>query len=160
MEGTEAAKFVSKAKKESAKPQPKKNAKWKFEHEQFMNAIRAARGDSSAPSSGPSGGKGGAKGSAPAPAPSLIDPSLVQCPHCERRFNETAAERHIPFCKNTKGKPTRLAKGGGITASNARSKSENTPPPQQLQPQKTAPMKAPAPVSKAAGGLRSNNTRR
>jgi len=25
-----------------------------------------------------------------------IDPSLVQCPHCERRFNEKAADRHIP----------------------------------------------------------------
>jgi len=23
----------------------------------------------------------------------------VQCPYCQRRFNETAAQRHIPFCK-------------------------------------------------------------
>jgi len=23
----------------------------------------------------------------------------VQCEYCERRFNETAARRHIPFCK-------------------------------------------------------------
>lgn len=32
--------------------------------------------------------------------PSEPDPSFVQCPHCSRRFNEQAAERHIPKCKS------------------------------------------------------------
>lgn len=29
---------------------------------------------------------------------------LVPCPHCGRTFNETSAERHIPKCKDIKGK--------------------------------------------------------
>ena len=40
------------------------------------------------------------------------DPSLVPCPHCGRSFNEKAAERHIPRCKDQKAKPTRLKAGG------------------------------------------------
>lgn len=49
---------------------------------------------------------------------SVID--YIQCPYCQRRFNENAADRHINFCKeqaarisnkgkfstDTKGKPT------------------------------------------------------
>lgn len=27
-------------------------------------------------------------------------PDYIQCPYCMRRFNETAAQRHINFCKN------------------------------------------------------------
>ena len=30
------------------------------------------------------------------------DPDYVQCEHCNRRFNETAAERHIPICAASK----------------------------------------------------------
>jgi endogenous inhibitor of DNA gyrase (YacG/DUF329 family) len=26
------------------------------------------------------------------------DPSYKKCPHCERKFNEEAAERHFPVC--------------------------------------------------------------
>jgi hypothetical protein len=68
--------------KEGALPKPKK---WKQEHDQFIAALRAARG-----ASNPAGGDGFA-----APAAPTIDPSLVQCPHCERRFNATSAERRI-----------------------------------------------------------------
>ncbi len=29
----------------------------------------------------------------------LCSPDYVQCDYCGRRFNQTAAERHIPFCR-------------------------------------------------------------
>ena len=37
----------------------------------------------------------------------------VQCPHCSRRFNAQAAERHIPKCVDIKAKPNRLKGGSG-----------------------------------------------
>jgi len=45
--------------------------------------------------------------------PSPPDPSFVQCPHCGRRFNQNAAERHIPACANTVNKPKFLRGGTG-----------------------------------------------
>ena len=38
---------------------------------------------------------------APVPSyqPAEPNPDYVQCPYCKRRFQESAAERHIPFCK-------------------------------------------------------------
>mmetsp|Transcript_12300 Transcript_12300/g.28872 ORF Transcript_12300/g.28872 Transcript_12300/m.28872 type:complete len:95 (+) Transcript_12300:575-859(+) len=50
-------------------------------------------------------------GPMPEAIPSAPDPSLVQCPHCSRRFNETAAERHIPKCNEIKAKPKMLKAG-------------------------------------------------
>lgn len=41
--------------------------------------------------------KGGKLADLPPPPPSS-NPDYVQCPHCGRRFNETAAARHIPKC--------------------------------------------------------------
>uniref|UniRef100_A0A8D0F4G2 Zinc finger C2HC-type containing 1B n=1 Tax=Strix occidentalis caurina TaxID=311401 RepID=A0A8D0F4G2_STROC len=35
----------------------------------------------------------------PPPPPSSINPDYVQCPHCSRRFNEAAAQRHMKFCE-------------------------------------------------------------
>lgn len=32
------------------------------------------------------------------PPPKSDYSDYVQCPHCERRFNEGAADRHIPKC--------------------------------------------------------------
>ena len=45
--------------------------------------------------------------------PSGPDPSFVQCPHCTRHFNATAAARHIPACANTINKPKFLKAGTG-----------------------------------------------
>lgn len=50
-------------------------------------------------------------GPMPDAVPSAPDSSLVQCPHCARRFNEQAAERHIPKCNDIKAKPTALKAG-------------------------------------------------
>lgn len=39
---------------------------------------------------------GANKGGAAEP---VVDDDLVECPACGRKFNEIAAERHIPGCK-------------------------------------------------------------
>ena len=53
---------------------------WRSKHENLIATLKAARGQG------------------PAVAP-MIDPGYVECPYCARNFNEHAAERHIPFCK-------------------------------------------------------------
>eukprot|EP00924_Labyrinthula_sp_SR-Ha-C_P015752 snap_masked-scaffold_4-processed-gene-8.24-mRNA-1 protein AED:1.00 eAED:1.00 QI:0/-1/0/0/-1/1/1/0/299 len=49
-----------------------------------------------------------------------IEDSYVLCENCGRRFNELAAERHIPKCRDMKHKPKRLLKGSGNYAANRR----------------------------------------
>ena len=94
--------------------------KWKQQSNAFREAMRAARNVAMAQASG-----------APLPpaAPSAPDPSLIPCPHCGRRFNEKAAERHIPQCQNIRAKPTSLKRGtggaGGKTGSVATATSDN-----------------------------------
>ena len=39
---------------------------------------------------------------------------IVLGPHCNRKFNEIAAARHIPQCPNIKNKPKTLRKGTGL----------------------------------------------
>jgi len=41
----------------------------------------------------------------------------VQCPHCMRKFNANAAERHIPKCTSIQAKPKTLVRGArpGLT---------------------------------------------
>lgn len=80
----------------SAADSSKQQSKWRAQSEQFRQALRSAKETSEAIASG-----------APLPPPvmSAPDPSLIQCPHCQRRFNETAAERHIPKCLSMKTKP-------------------------------------------------------
>eukprot|EP01105_Mastigella_eilhardi_P011923 TRINITY_DN2743_c0_g1_i1.p1 TRINITY_DN2743_c0_g1~~TRINITY_DN2743_c0_g1_i1.p1 ORF type:complete len:276 (+),score=57.81 TRINITY_DN2743_c0_g1_i1:485-1312(+) len=77
---------AAEAKQHTKKEPPKRSMpKWKVEHESFLNAVRAANNS---------------RGGEIAP-----DPSLVLCPHCGRRFNESAAERHIPRCTSLGTKP-------------------------------------------------------
>ncbi len=83
------------------------NSKWAEESRAFRDAMRAAREVSKAQKTG-----------APLPPsiPSGPDPSLIPCPHCGRRFNAKAADRHIPQCQNIKAKPSRLLKNSGMGA--------------------------------------------
>ena len=81
-----------------------KKAKWKAESESFRQAMRAGKQVSQALATG---------GPMPEQVASAPDPSLVPCPNCGRSFNEKAAERHIPLCKNIRAKPTSLKRGTG-----------------------------------------------
>ena len=49
------------------------------------------------------------------PPPQIADEydDRVPCPHCGRKFNATAAERHIPKCNSIRAKPKMLVRGGG-----------------------------------------------
>jgi len=71
------------------RPQPNKG-NWRQKHTELIEALRNARATKKAMAEG--------RPLPPPPAPSL-NPDYIQCPYCGRRFNETAAERHIPFCK-------------------------------------------------------------
>jgi hypothetical protein len=81
-----------------------KKAKWKSDSDAFRAAMRAGKEVSQAIASG---------GPMPAQTASVPDPSFVPCPNCGRTFNEKAAERHIPNCKNIKAKPSTLKRGSG-----------------------------------------------
>ncbi|KAJ8020290.1 Zinc finger C2HC domain-containing protein 1A [Holothuria leucospilota] len=80
-------------------PSQKKN-NWRRKHEEFQEAMKSARQVSHALKTG-----------APLPPPisqkPKVNPDYVQCPSCSRNFNETAAERHIPWCKEQSKKITR-----------------------------------------------------
>lgn len=85
-----------------------KASKWKEESKKFRDAMKAAREYNKAKESG-----------APLPPPPVAsgpDLSLTPCPHCNRRFSDKAAERHIPQCQNIKAKPNSLKRGSGVTS--------------------------------------------
>lgn len=77
----------------SKKPEPvsAKKSDWRRKHEEFIAAIRSAKQVQAHLA------KGGKLSDLPPPPPSE-NPDYVQCPHCSRRFNESAAQRHIPKC--------------------------------------------------------------
>lgn len=88
---------------------PSSNAKWKAQSDQLRQAMRSMR--SSAKKTPQAADR---KMSSPSSYQySQPDPSLVPCPHCGRRFNQQAAERHIPKCQDIKAKPKMLKRGAG-----------------------------------------------
>uniref|UniRef100_U5EPU9 C2HC/C3H-type domain-containing protein n=1 Tax=Corethrella appendiculata TaxID=1370023 RepID=U5EPU9_9DIPT len=100
VEGTEAESYLKKSnqKTRSKSIQEKqiqavssRKNDWRRKHEEFINAIRAAKEVQAHIA------KGGKLSDLPPPPPSE-NPDYIQCPHCLRRFNETAANRHIPKC--------------------------------------------------------------
>jgi hypothetical protein len=70
-----------------------KKTNWRQKHEDFINSIRAAKEMKAHVA------RGGKLSDLPPPPPSDYS-DYVQCPHCSRRFNQQAAERHIPKCAN------------------------------------------------------------
>lgn len=109
---------ISQARNPSRGSTDTKNSRWREKSSAFREAMRNARQVTVALKSG-----------APLPeyVPSGPDPSLKQCPHCQRRFNDKAAERHIPQCQNIIAKPTVLRRGTGINASSPVTKSQQGP---------------------------------
>jgi len=101
LEGTDAESFVKrkgrgqrgKMQSSSKEEPPKKKSDWRKKRADFIAALRAAK---EAQRHLAAGGK---ISDLPPPPPSDTS-DYVQCPHCGRRFNESAAERHIPKCKN------------------------------------------------------------
>jgi len=63
---------------------------WRQQHSELISALRNARATKRAMDTGRP---------LPPPLPPSSNPDYIQCPYCSRRFNEKAAERHIPFCK-------------------------------------------------------------
>ncbi|XP_062235815.1 zinc finger C2HC domain-containing protein 1A isoform X2 [Platichthys flesus] len=108
-EGTDIS--VLKPIKPKAEP-PKKPSNWRRKHEDFIATIRAAKNLTQVMKDG---------GPLPPPPPPTFDPDYVQCPHCQRRFNESAADRHIKFCQEqaarnpNKSKPAEVKKIPGRT---------------------------------------------
>ncbi|NP_001088799.1 zinc finger C2HC domain-containing protein 1A [Xenopus laevis] len=82
---------------------PKKQSNWKRKHEEFIATIRSAKGISQILKEG---------GELPPPPPPSYDPDYVQCPYCQRRFNQNAADRHINFCKEQSARMGQKIKGG------------------------------------------------
>ncbi|KAG7203241.1 hypothetical protein KM043_010341 [Ampulex compressa] len=97
VKGTELEPFVKKgmtkkqAESKSKKPEVKSN--WRRKHEDFINAIRSAKQVQAHLAAG-----GKLSDLPPPPASDTSD--YVQCPHCGRKFNQAAAERHIPKCEH------------------------------------------------------------
>uniref|UniRef100_A0A1B0BPL9 C2HC/C3H-type domain-containing protein n=1 Tax=Glossina palpalis gambiensis TaxID=67801 RepID=A0A1B0BPL9_9MUSC len=104
VKGTEAEVYLKKAEKaprygsaaaaHNMKMEPNaavKKSNWRKKHEEFISAIREAKKVQAYLA------KGGKLSDLPPPPPSE-NPDYIQCPHCSRRFNEAAAERHIPKC--------------------------------------------------------------
>lgn len=86
VQGTDAEKFLRKSKANEKKYEAaaKRKSNWRAKSEAFRAAMRAGR-DKNAP-----------------PPPSLEEADYVPCPSCGRTFSQTAAERHIPRCQQSK----------------------------------------------------------
>lgn len=66
--------------------------KWKMQSEMFRNAMKAARGADAG------GSVGNAQAAAAQQAMEQLD-DRTECKWCNRKFNEQAADRHIPLCE-------------------------------------------------------------
>jgi len=60
---------------------------------------------------------------------------LIQCPNCDRKFNQKAAERHLPRCKDIVAKPKTLLRGRGKGAYVSKKPIEEEAP-KPLQPKR------------------------
>ncbi|CAL8090675.1 unnamed protein product [Orchesella dallaii] len=99
MLGTEAEPYIRVVSAKPNKPAPAaataKKVDWRKKHEDFIKTIRAAKEYQAHIA------KGGDPKDLPPPPPTDTS-DYVQCPFCNRKFSEGAAERHIPKCKNIK----------------------------------------------------------
>eukprot|EP00602_Paraphysomonas_sp_CaronLab_P007237 CAMPEP_0185035260 /NCGR_PEP_ID=MMETSP1103-20130426/26334_1 /TAXON_ID=36769 /ORGANISM="Paraphysomonas bandaiensis, Strain Caron Lab Isolate" /LENGTH=221 /DNA_ID=CAMNT_0027572265 /DNA_START=650 /DNA_END=1315 /DNA_ORIENTATION=+ len=97
-------------------------SKWKHDSASLRAAIRAARQVTKAQQESQRTGIP-LHQLLPAHAPTQEDPvysSYIECPTCGRKFNETAAARHIPKCRNIIAKPKALKAHSGHAATKYR----------------------------------------
>ncbi|ORY40180.1 hypothetical protein BCR33DRAFT_719564 [Rhizoclosmatium globosum] len=131
VKGTELEQYAMKkalsegsSKKNDDKPIKPSKQNWRVKHANFIRMVRSNRNPDDP--------------STPAPV-SEPDPDYVQCEHCSRRFNQTAAERHIPICANTKHRPKPAVKGGALAVAVAedearmRKRLDFKPPPPKVR---------------------------
>ncbi|KAL3040944.1 hypothetical protein OYC64_011846 [Pagothenia borchgrevinki] len=105
--------------KPKAEP-PKKPSNWRKKHEDFIATIRAAKGIDQVLKDG---------GPLPPPPPATYDPDYVQCPFCQRRFNEGAADRHMKFCQEQAARmPSKGNKLGEVKKPAARTPTKPSAP--------------------------------
>eukprot|EP01084_Bolivina_argentea_P062331 113964_1 len=91
----------------SSSTKKKSSEKWRQQSNQLREAIKVSRAVSKAQKEGKSITDLPIRYSEP-------DPSYVQCPHCSKRFNQMAGERHISKCLSIRAKPKMLMQGSGI----------------------------------------------
>ncbi|KAI1889046.1 hypothetical protein AGOR_G00175020 [Albula goreensis] len=114
----------------SDKPEPpKKPSNWRRKHEEFIATIRAAKGLTQAMKDG---------GPLPPPPPPSYDPDYIQCPYCQRRFSENAADRHIKFCKEQAARISNKGKFPGEAKGKLPARSQQYKPPSLKKPGSTA----------------------
>ncbi|KAG7317522.1 hypothetical protein KOW79_018557 [Hemibagrus wyckioides] len=135
-EGTD----ISTVKPLKPKPEaPKKASNWRRKHEEFIATIRAAKGLTQVMKDG---------GPLPPPPPPSYDPDYIQCPYCQRRFSENAADRHIKFCKEQASRISNKGKFAG---------NDKAKPPARTQ-YKPAPVKKASPVTSASSASSASST--
>ncbi|KAI6226915.1 hypothetical protein M3Y95_00671600 [Aphelenchoides besseyi] len=91
-------KAIKKAAQEKEKlggvfPRPKTH--WRERHQEFIGAVAASKQVEHALKTGKP---------LPPPPRTSVPSDYVRCDYCGRNFNQTAAERHIPFCKEQHGR--------------------------------------------------------
>ncbi|KAK0131694.1 Zinc finger C2HC domain-containing protein 1A [Merluccius polli] len=123
----------------ATKEPPKKQSNWRREHEDFIATIRAAKGITQVIKDG---------GPLPPPPPPSYNPDYIQCPYCQRRFGENAAERHVKFCRE---KAARMPKGKVVA------EVKKIPPRMQSKP--SAPIKKANVVVSPAPSVQSSSSR-
>ncbi|CAK8988615.1 Zinc finger C2HC domain-containing protein 1C [Durusdinium trenchii] len=111
-----------------AREQAQKKSSWRRQHEEFVSACRAGRGEEVPPRPADHSG-------------------MIQCHHCGRHFNPEAAERHIPICANVVNRPKPPPSPARGPASPAR-------PPSEASPKKRRPSGGRSPAPDARGGAR------
>ncbi|KAM9713242.1 zinc finger C2HC domain-containing protein 1A isoform 1-T1 [Menidia menidia] len=99
---------------------PKKPSNWRKKHEDFIATIRAAKSLTQVIKDG---------GPLPPPPPPTYDPDYIQCPYCQRRFNESAADRHIKFCQEQAARMPNKSKPGDARKPAARAQPQLKPTP-------------------------------
>ncbi|EAS07289.2 zinc finger, C2H2 type protein (macronuclear) [Tetrahymena thermophila SB210] len=78
----------------------KKKSKWQIQSEAFRAQMRMARGETT-----------NSQYDNQIVKEAFENNDYIQCEYCGRKFNEQAAQRHIPFCK-TKSQQNQIKQGG------------------------------------------------
>jgi len=112
--------------KQSSTAESSKKSNWRAKHEEFLRAIRAARGEEVPQTeTEPVNQEGGARSKS-------LPPGMVECPTCSRRFSERAADRHVQWCaeqrqkQQMKGKQSNTSNQEAMERMKARTKVRET----------------------------------